>query len=216
MFRQILRNFSGSAWSTITGRSLWWHTVAILITFVIVTTGLDWTFYEATRSTIFHPIVWAAGIGGFLLPVVVPLGMYIAGAINRNGPLRHKAMAVASAVILASVLAIMYKIFTGRLPPEFITSIGTTDISHRFDFGFLRNGIFWGWPSSHTAVAVAGGVTIFRLFKNTPVRVLSVLYMGIVAVGVAVGFHWLSDVAAGAIFGTLIGNIVAREYHSHS
>lgn len=212
MFKGIFKNLLRNARAVVTGRAFIWHAVAIALTFIIVLSSVDWWFYEATRSSFFRPIVWLEGVGGFFLPVLVPFGMYITAKATRDNSLKQKAFAVAQAVILASLLAIIYKAFTGRIEPPFINITDAIDNSRGFQFGFLEYGIFWGWPSSHTAVAVAGGVTLLRLVKNIPVRLLTVLYMVVVAVGAAIGFHWFSDVVAGAIFGLLIGNIIASGF----
>lgn len=192
-------------------RAMPFHMAAILITTALVLAGVDWTFYEATRSTLWHPIVWIAGIGGFFVPVLVPLGLYLFGEFRRDPALMHIAGRVAQAVILASLLAILYKALTGRIEPEFIYTVGVDDISREFQFGFLRHGIFWGWPSSHAAVACAGAIVLARLMRVCWITAASFIYTVIVCVGAAVGFHWLSDVIAGAIFGTLVGLTVSKE-----
>ena len=211
MLQGIFKGLLANARMAVTGRRLIWHVSAIALTFVLVTTGFDWWFYEQTRSTLFNPLIWTAGIGGFFVPVVVPIGMYVAGELWSD-QLRKKSLAVLQSILIALAIVCVYKICTGRIQPEFMNTIGNTDISREFQFGFFRNGIFWGWPSSHTAVAVAGGVTLYRLVKNLPVRILTVLYMAIVAVGAAIGFHWLSDVIAGALFGSLIGIVVSKNF----
>jgi len=192
------------------GRNLAWHAVAIGLTAVLVLSGFDWWFYESTRGEYLYPLVWMAGIGGFFIPVLIPVGLYAFAELRKDHELLLTAIRIVQAILTAFAVAFIYKALTGRVQPEFMNTIGNTDISRGFQFGFFRHGIFWGWPSSHTAVAVAGGVTLFRLVKNYPVRLLTVLYMLIVACGAAVGFHWFSDVVAGAIFGVLVSFIVVR------
>lgn len=216
MAKHIFSGLLQQARSSVTGRSLWWHATAIALTFILVITGFDWWFYEQTRSAFFHPLIWLAGIGGFFVPVLVPAIMYITGEWRQNSELRRKAVAIVQAVIIAWVLIAIYKAFTGRIQPEFMNTVGNTDISRGFQFGFWRNGIFWGWPSSHTAVAVAGSLTLLRLSKSVMVRFLAVLYMVIIAAGAGIGFHWFSDVVAGIILGVLVGNIVAKSFQNNA
>lgn len=213
MFEQVFRGSIKNFVELFSLRSLRFHAVAILITTALVLTGFDWAFYEATRSALWHPLVWIAGIGGFFVPVLAPLALYLFGEFRGDPTLMHIAGRVAQAVILASLLAILYKAFTGRIEPEFIYVIGANDISREFQFGFLRHGIFWGWPSSHAAVACAGAFTLARLMRTRWITWTVTTYAVVVCVGAAVGFHWFSDVIAGMIFGTLIGYIVAKQTH---
>ncbi len=210
MFHHFLRGLVSNTLRVFRGKNLYWHALAIVLTAIFVLSGFDWWFYMITRSPLLYPLVWAAGLGGFFVPVLVPVSLYIVGEMRHNQKLMDQAAAIAQAVIIALLVSSFYKIFTGRIQPEFLgTSVGT-DISREFQFGILRHGIFWGWPSSHAAVAFAGGTALVRMIRNKSVQVFALMYMAIVAVGAAVGFHWFSDVIAGAIIGTLIGTIATR------
>lgn len=210
MFSQIFRNLTQSLLCVYSARNLVWHALAIALTIVLVLTGLDWLYYTWTRSEILHPIVWAAGIGGFFVPVIVPFALYITGEVLGDERLLKAGISVAQAVIIALIVAALYKAFTGRIEPEFIFSIGDTDISRNFQFGLLKHGVFWGWPSSHAAVAFAGAAALSLSIRVRWVQALAFLYALVIALGASVGFHWLSDVAAGAIIGILIGIVVAK------
>ena len=90
---------------------------------------------------------------------------------------------------------------------------GWTDLSHVFHFGFLRGGVFWGWPSSHTTIAFAVAGTIYKLFPEQ--RLLAIMcftYALYIGAGVSITIHWFSDFAAGAIIGTIIGMVVGTSY----
>jgi membrane-associated phospholipid phosphatase len=85
------------------------------------------------------------------------------------------------------------------------------DNSGVFRWGFLEGGLFWGWPSSHVMVAVAGSVALFVLHPHSrTVRVVALVYAAYMTLCVAITFHWLSDAVAGAIIGTVIGSVVGR------
>jgi len=87
------------------------------------------------------------------------------------------------------------------------------NISQNFQFGFLRNGIFWGWPSSHTTIAFAMSFALFYMFpKNKFIKYFSVIYAFYIGIGVSLSIHWFSDFIAGAIIGTLIGISVVKLY----
>jgi len=193
------------------GRNLWWHAAAIGATVILVLSGFDWWFYTATRSPLFYWLVRIAGIGGFFVPVIVPVGLYLYGEFRRRDRLMHIAGAVAQAEMLGYLISIIYKTFTGRTQPQFFIN-GSVDISREFHFGFLQHGVFWGWPSSHAAVAVAGVVAFVVLVRDRKWRIIALVYAALISIGAAIGFHWFSDVIAGALLGIMIGKTVGKSY----
>ncbi len=211
LFRGLLTSLPSNIIETFRGRNLLWHALMAVSTYVLVVSGADWDYFLLTRSEYFHPLVWSAGIGGFFVPVLVPVLMYVIGEWKKNGRLAVAGIAVAQASAIAWLISSTYKAFTGRIQPVFMTSSGV-DISTHFNFGFLEHGIFWGWPSSHTAVAFAGAVCLALLYRNIPVRILAIAYALMVGLGASIGFHWLSDFTAGMILGTLTGYTVAHEF----
>ena len=214
MFRLFLRNISRNALMVFRGRNLLWHGLAIGLTAVVVLTGADWLFFEVTRSTFFHWIVWTAGIGGFFAPVVIPIALHLWGEFRSRKELMTIGAAAGQSAILAYLISITYKALTGRVEPEFLTTFNTVDNSRDFNFGFLEYGVFWGWPSSHTAVAFAASFAIVHLTRNTAARALALFYAVFIGTGAAIGFHWLSDVLAGAIIGALVGTVVAKSFRN--
>ena len=115
---------------------------------------------------------------------------------------------VAVAEMAAFLIAAAYKALTGRLQPNLANG---ADISHAFQFGILRHGIFWGWPSSHTIVAFAGAVVVMLSARSRAARAIAILYALIIGFGASVGFHWFSDVVAGAVLGTLMAFKTQRD-----
>ena len=211
MFRAFAYRFPERFLAVYRGKNVFYHIAAVVLTYALVVSGFDWYFFEVTRSPYFYPLTMAAGVGGFFVPVLVPIGMYVAGEIRKNAPLIASATGGAQAVVIAWVVSSFYKALTGRIEPEFLTQTSFVDGSRDFNFGFLEHGIFWGWPSSHTAVACALAAALFVCYpKNRVIRYLALLLAVAVAVGAAVGFHWFSDVVAGVIIGTLVGVVVAR------
>lgn len=212
MSSDFFRNMAANVLTIFRGKNLWWHALAITFTAALVFTGADWWFFEHTRSSAFEPFILTAGIGGFFVPVLAPIGIYFWGEYRKNRSLMNTGAAVAQAELIGYLVSILYKVFTGRTQPEFLTHFSNLDISHAFHFGILQNGVFWGWPSSHAVVAFAGATALVLMSKHRPIRVGAALYAMFVGFGAAVGFHWLSDVLAGAIIGILVGGIVAKSY----
>lgn len=196
---------------------LWiWHIIAAIITAVIVFTGFDWWFFRQTRSDFFLTLVMVGGIGGMLVPVVVPIFLYLRGKKRKDKHLIRTAAAVAQASGIAWIIVAVYKVFTGRIQPDFLFTQDITSMSSGFQFGFFEHGIFWGWPSHHTVVAVAGATVLYLALRHSVVRAGAVAWAVIVATGAAVGFHWFSDMVAGVIIGIVVGVAVWRDVKNTS
>ena len=200
--RNILRSFRG--------RNLLWHILAIGATVGIVSSDLDWMYFEATRP--FAGYLFPAVILGWLVPVVFPIVSYIAGAVRKDRRAICSAYAAAQAAVIGLLVSSFYKAFTGRPGPGH--SAGTLiDTSREFHFGFLQGGVFFGWPSSHTTVAFAMAAAVWTLYPGSRVtRGVALLYALYVGVGVSMTIHWLSDFVAGAIIGTTIGMTVGDAF----
>ena len=193
------------------GRMILWHLLAIVLTVILVRSGFDWFYFVSTRS----PILWklmfpAAPIGG-LVPLLLPLVLVLSGFMAVNARLTLTGWAIGQAELIGSLISSAYKVFTGRAHP---TLHGTgADISKVFQFGFLRGGAFWGWPSSHTTIAFAMAVTVWTLFpKQRWLGWLALVYAFYIGLGVSMTIHWFSDFVAGAIIGSVIGVVVGKNY----
>ena len=205
------------------GRSLWWHASAIVLTIVIVTSGGDWAYYQWTRAGAFFEMARPALGLGMLIPVVGPLALLVASLATENRRLKMTPWALGQAALLAFLVTSCYKAVTGRRPPPFSGHFGTLalngsapmDSSHGFRFGFLKGGIFWGWPSGHTTVAFSVALCLIMLYpKNKIIVLCALLYAFYVGLAVSVTIHWFSEFAAGAIIGSLIGMTVGRSFRT--
>jgi membrane-associated phospholipid phosphatase len=191
-----------------------WHLVAILLTVFLVLSGFDWCWVLATRDPAFRSWMWpAVGVGG-LLPLALPLILFVVGFVIQSARTILAGWAVAQAALLGSLVSSAYKAVTGRIHPAHVVG---DDISHVFRFGWMRGGVFWGWPSSHTTIAFAMAVTVFTLYpKQRWLGIVAILYAFYVGVGVSMTIHWFSDFVAGAIIGSVIGAVVGKSYQKTS
>jgi len=183
---ELLHRLPKNVVTIFSGRNLLYHALAIVLTVVIVMTGLDWAYYVSTRGAIFAQLAVPAIQIGSLLPILGTSAVLIVGEFRKDRRATTTACALGQAGILGYLISISHKAFTGRIPPPFrgfrmsgqnINSL--VDISHGFQFGFLKGGVFWGWPSSHTTVcltvsavknrewAAAGGLWT-RACENAP------------------------------------------------
>jgi membrane-associated phospholipid phosphatase len=209
--KNLFYKFFNNLANCFTDYNLLWQVIAIVLTFIIVQTDFDWLYFKATR---FIPsLYWipAAAMGG-LLPIIIPLALLLIGFLIKKRKVLVIGWTLGQAAISAFLLSIIYKAFTGRLQPDL--SLGaTTDISHYFRFGFMRGGVFWGWPSSHTLVAFAMAFALISLYpKNKLVLILSLIYALYIGLAVSISIHWFSEFIAGMIFGTIIGLSVGRAF----
>jgi membrane-associated phospholipid phosphatase len=205
------------------GRNLLWHGMAIVLTIGIVTSGGDWAYYRGTRAEVFTALALPALRLGMFMPVLGSLLVLLAGEVARNRRLIATAWALGQAALLAFLITSCYKAITGRRPPPFHGHFGTLgpngsalmDSSHGFQFGFLRGGIFWGWPSGHTTVAFSMALCLTMLYPRNKIIVFcALLYAFYIGLGVSVTIHWFSEFVAGALIGSVIGMTVGRSFRT--
>ncbi|MFA5962076.1 MAG: phosphatase PAP2 family protein [Parcubacteria group bacterium] len=216
LFRNILKIFSGY--------NLLWHFLAIALTYIIVVSGFDWKFFLYAITVAWRADFFPALALGTTLPVLLPLILILVGLLLKNRKALKVGVAVAQAALLGVLISSFYKAFTGRIQPPghshaaIIDGSKLVDISHQFQFGFLRHGVFWGWPSSHTTIAFAMMVTIWVMFpKNKLIRTIALAYAFYVGIAVAMtSIHWFSEFVAGAIIGSVIGMVVGRSFLKES
>ncbi|MEJ2102061.1 MAG: phosphatase PAP2 family protein [Desulfobacterales bacterium] len=168
------------------GYNLLWHFLAIVLTVIIVTSDFDWTYFLACQKSFMRTLSFPAVRLGMILPVFVPLILLAFGALRKDFRIN---------------------------PPHFLGPGTLVDTSHGFRFGFLRGGMFWGWPSSHTTVAFAMAVVLWKLYpENKLVRYAAMFYAFYVGIGVSFRIHWFSEFVAGAIIGSVIGAVVGKSF----
>jgi hypothetical protein len=206
-FSSLPRNILGC----FQGRMILWHLLAIALTFILVQSGFDWFYFSSTRSPVLREWMFPAAPIGGLVPLALPLILILSGFINSRPRISLTGWAIGQSEFLGSLISSAYKAFTGRVHPA-MHEVGS-DISHVFRFGFLRGGMFWGWPSSHTTIAFAMAVTVFTIFpKQRWLGWLAIAYALYIGLGVSMTIHWFSDFVAGAILGTVIGVVVGRSF----
>lgn len=212
-FYHIAKNFVCS----FRGRNLWWHFSAVILTFVFVMFGFDQFYFESTRNASLQSLLFPAVILGGIFPVTAPFVLLMWGTIKKDLKLMNAAFAIGQAGFLGWIISSAYKIFTGRIPPQMFhdiaDNISTIDLSGGFHFGFLRGGVFWGWPSSHTTVAFSIALALCILYsQNKKIWYAALAYAWYVGLGVSISIHWFSDFMAGAIIGTVIGVVVGKSF----
>lgn len=192
---------------------LWVHGVAIIGTYIILMSGFDW-WYFVTLNLDVSKFYWYVSLGlllGMFLPLVIPFLLLVIGAISHRTSFKTMGLALLESAALGWLLSVVYKAFTGRIQPPYNVLV---DTSHSFNFGFMKHGIFWGWPSSHTTVAFATMTTLYFLLPRRYMwlGVVGLLYALYIGITVSVQIHWFSEFFAGVFFGSLVGVVVSKSY----
>lgn len=206
-----LRTLPHNLVASFSGTRAWYHLAAIVLTFCIVRSGLDWSYFTFVYEHVSFWILIFSDIVGFIVPFALPITLLCLGIRKRDEVLRLAAWAIAQAAAIALIISSFYKALTGRVsPPHHGYS---ADISGEFQFGFMRENILGGWPSSHATVSFAIAMTLITLFpRSHRIKVIAILYALAIGIGVTFGFHWLSEFIAGALIGIAVGSVVGTSF----
>jgi membrane-associated phospholipid phosphatase len=113
----------------------------------------------------------------------------------------------------------LLKAITGRPHPDPVNEKDMKGLSKTFRFGFLRGGVFWGWPSGHTSttMAVVSSLTNFYPDKNwlkvAGYSLVAYMIYGVTSVHGG-RMHWFSDAVAAAFMSYAIGSTVGKFYRN--
>jgi len=192
-------------------------------TWACIESGLDWNW----RNVVYNSeLLQGAGLpmlfAGYLVPVITPLSVYLAGRLLKDDKLQIAAAALAQSFILTQAVHLPAKIITGRTTPGVISGIffepnnfrdeRTEDFSG--EFSWFKFGFYDGWPSGHTACAFSAAAAISEIYHDKPL-----LKFGVYTYAVLMGFcvslntHWASDSIAGALLGYAVGKAVGKNFN---
>ena len=124
-------------------------------------------------------------------------------------------------MLIASAANNILKAITGRSPPDAENSSDKFKRSKEFKIGFLRGGVFSGWPSGHamTNMAMAAALTTY-FHESSKIKFWAYTWATYVMVSVTIGIqgrvHWLSDTVAGGMMGWIIGRTVGKSFAGQS
>lgn len=220
----LLYKFRTNLTESFSRKNFFIHLLAIILTVIIVTSGFDGWYFSATRNQTLQDFLFPAAMIGGILPILIPLTLYIVGHIKKRKNLIITAYAVAQAVIMGWLVSSTYKAFTGRAHPSIHKSaildnivnnplVSTDTLSREFHFGFLQGGIFWGWPSSHTTIAFSIAFTLWIIFqKNKHIKYTALIIAIYIGIGISTNIHWFSDFVAGALIGSVIGKQIGKSF----
>ncbi len=214
-FRDLFHNFENNLMGSFTNGYGACHLSAAALSYGLVQSDTDWRYYSYMKENKAIPgIGMSSVLVGGLVPLTVPLYLYFRGKSKNDNQLTYSALAMGQSVIMSLLVSSTYKAFTGRPGPEINEDTAQKDnYSDQFNFGFMRRGIFEGWPSGHTmnAFAMAGALT--EMYPdNGNVKLYAWIYAFFIGIGVSTNIHWFSDCVAGALIGYSIGKSVGSSF----
>ncbi len=190
-----------------------YHASAIGLSYAIIESGADWDYwlYMQENKAISDAGFAGVSVGG-LVPLTVPIILYFSGKADEDARLMYTGLALGQSVMTSLLVSSTYKAITGRKPPE--DEYGTdVDYSDDFNFGFMRRGIFDGWPSGHTTNAFAMATVMWQMYpENSTIKASSAAYAAFVGLSISTNIHWFSDFVAGALLGYSIGKSVGQSF----
>jgi len=217
---KLFGSFGNNVIDSFRGNNIYFHLTAVAATAIIVDQGVD---YDVEHYFNQH-----AEYGSWARPVVFT-GEYFpfiaGGSLFAYAKLRNdrEVLGASFAVLQASLIEFLYnsalKAVTGRPNPDWRHVSDMDSLSRTFRFGFLRGGVFWGWPSGHTAatMAVVSALTSYYPDK-TWLKVVGFGLVGYTMFGVSAnnrgGMHWFSDALAGALMSYAVGSTVGKYYRN--
>jgi hypothetical protein len=197
-----------------TGQNLALHAGAVASTYGIVQAGWDYDVHHYFRE---NPSVGTLGSPsaaiGALAPILTAGSLWAYGKSKDQPEVVVAGSAVAQAVGITFTYHELLKAFTGRPAPQGVPESEMEDHSRTFRFGFLRGGLFWGWPSGHLSTNTAAVVSLSAFYSDSkPISVAKYAWVGYMFYGVVShnggSMHWLSDAVAGTLMGYAIGRTV--------
>jgi membrane-associated phospholipid phosphatase len=214
----LFGNFGNNIVESFEGKNIYLHLAAIASTALLVTTDVDYHvedfFHEQSEYGKWaRPVLYT----GELLPFAAGGGLFAYAKVRND----NQALGASFAVLQASLIEFMYnsalKAVTGRPNPAWWYDGDMEGLSKTFRFGFLRGGIFWGWPSGHTATTMAVVSALTNYYPDkTWLKIAGYSWVAYTMFGVSSvnrgGMHWFSDAVAGALMSYAVGSTVGKYY----
>jgi membrane-associated phospholipid phosphatase len=216
----LFGNFGNNILDSFKDNNIYFHLAGVASTYVLVYSNVDYyveKFFNENEEfgKYARPVIYS----GMFLPFAVGGGLFADAKIQKD----NETLGASFAVLQASLIEFLYnsslKAITGRSNPDWRDNTDMDSLSKTFQFGFLRGGIFWGWPSGHTASTMAVVSALTNYYPNkTWLKIAGSSLVGYTIFGVSAvnrgGMHWFSDAIAAALMSYAIGSTVGKYYRN--
>ena len=216
----VFDHFGQNFLNSFKGDNLYLQLAGVASTFLIVSTNTDYHVehyfnQHESYSNIARPVVFT----GMFLPFVASGSLYAYAKFKNDNEVLGASFAVMQATITEFLYNSLLKAITGRPHPDWQHTSDMKALSKTFRFGFDRGGIFWGWPSGHTAATTAVVSALIGYYPNsTWLKVAGFSLMAYTIFGVSAfhrgGMHWFSDAVAAAFMSYEVGSTIGKYYRS--
>lgn len=200
-----------------------YYGAAIAGTAALAPSGADHAARTWVQERVHAPL-WgqSAYYAGYLLPVLVAPGIFLAGLAGHDAGLAGAGAAAVQALGLTVITTAVLKVGTGR---PFPMHGGDPNAPDRLDHPeYAREFVPFGlagryaWPSGHTSASISIAAALTATARGSVV-VPAIAYP--VALGIGAGMivgdhHWVSDVLAGALIGQAIGWSVGESFRERA
>jgi membrane-associated phospholipid phosphatase len=217
---KLFGNFGNNILDSFKGNNIYLHLAGIASSYILINSNADYhveKFFNEHEDygKFARPVVYT----GMFLPFVVGGGLYAYAKINKD----DETLGASFAVLQASLIEFLYnstlKAITGRSNPDWRHNTDMDSLSKSFKFGFMRNGIFWGWPSGHTSTTMAVVSALTNYYPDkTWLKVAGYSLVAYTIFGVSSvnrgGMHWFSDAIAATFMSYAIGSTVGKYYRN--
>jgi membrane-associated phospholipid phosphatase len=212
----LFSGFGNNIANSFKGNNFYLHLAGVASTFLLVTSNTDYEIHKYFNE---HQQYGDAARPVIRMATYFPF--VIGGSLYAYGKIKHdnEALGASFAVFQSSLIALSYnsllKAITGRPNPDWRNSKDMEGLSKTFRFGFMRGGIFWGWPSGHTSstMAVVSALTNFYPDK-TWLKIAGYGYVAYMVFAVSSlgrgGMHWFSDAVAASLMSYAIGSTTGK------
>ena len=219
--QQSVTPFTGLGTNLIDTYSGWnslYHVGAVGLTYFIVKNNYDAKLLRAT-SKMDHDLSVQIGypgvMMGYYVPMTLPIGMYLFS--DKQDDLRLASYAMMQSIGTAFALQSILKAFTGRKPP-LPDEKNKEKLSRQFNFGFLKRGIHFGWPSGHLLINTAMVTTLTNFYpEKTWLKIAGAVYWSYITASVVIDergdVHWLSEIVAGGLMGYALGKTIGTSFY---
>ncbi len=193
------------------------HLGAAATTVVMVHEDWDYLIYKRAQSyrkyqRYFNPTIYT----GAMSWLVIATPMLIYGLVEDKPETVGGAYAILQSTLIGITYSTILKGLTGRPGPDVKWYTDVRGQSRTFRFGYLRGGVFNGWPGGHVMNTTLTMVSLMSYYPDKWwLKVVGFLIIAYTMVGmVMTKGHWMSDNIAGFLMGYAIGSTVGQSFRN--